>query len=369
MLLYARIGVIAALAAVVSAVPCAWAGAPTDQIRGAFNEAGRVLEDPSTDGKLAERLAAIRRLVNQTFDFRKAAELALGPAWEARTPAEQDTFARLFGTLLERAFILGIASRAGIGGAVNVNYLDETADGDWVTVRTTVVSRDGGVTPYTYWMIKLNDRWAVCDVVIDGFSVVANYRSQFTRILQTASFSDLLQRMQAKVSEASEIWTASLEGSQRPPSATPPAGTATSLAAAASQTLRLGPADKPESGATKTTVQPTPEIKPTTAPPTPVVAAARAAIAAPVKAAVAAVKSYWVQVGAFATVEAAKRLAIQLHDWRLPVQTGALIAPENGPVAVPLARVRVGPFADRAEAEVMLRSLRDRGFTPFIAQH
>jgi len=367
MFLYARMGVIAALAAVLGAAPCAWAGAPTDQIRGVFNEAGRVLQDPSTDGKLAERLAAIRRLVHQTFDFRKAAQLALGPTWEARTPAEQDAFARLFGTLLERAFILGIASRAGIGGAVNVNYLDETADGDWVTVRTTVVSRDGGVTPYTYWMTKLNDRWAVCDVVIDGFSVVANYRSQFTRILQTASFSDLLQRMQAKVSEASEIWTASLDGAPRAASVVPPA-TAVAPLPATSQTLVLQPVAAPRSAEPKVTSQQVAVAAPVT-PAVSTATAPREALTHPVKTAVAVLKSYWVQVGAFATVEAAKRLAARLQDWKLPVRTGALIAPENGPVAVPLARVRVGPFADRAQAEVMLRSLRDRGFTPFIAQH
>jgi phospholipid transport system substrate-binding protein len=369
MILFARMGVIAAFAAVLGAAPCAWAGAPTDQIRGAFTEAGRVLQDPSTDGKLVERLAAVRRLVHQTFDFRKAAELALGPVWQARTPAEQDEFARLFGTLLERAFILGIASRAGIGGAFNVNYIDESADGDWVTVKTTVVSRDGGVTPYTYWMTKLNGRWAVCDVVIDGFSIIANYRSQFSRILQSASFPDLLQRMHAKVSEASDIWTASLEEQPRPPSATPPAGTSTSLAAAAAQTLRLAPAAKVESAEPKAAPQPAPEITPAAASPTPMVAAARAVIAAPVKAAVAVVKSYWVQVGAFATVERAKRLASRLQDWKLPARTGALIASENQPRAVPLSRVRVGPFADRAQAEVALRELRDRGFTPFIADH
>jgi len=40
---------------------------------------------------------------------------------------------------------------------------------------------------------------------------------------------------------------------------------------------------------------------------------------------------------------------------------------QDNPTAPALSRVRVGPFADRAEAESALRDLRARGFTPFIA--
>ncbi len=365
MFLHRQMGAVTVFAVVLGAASGAWAGPPTDQLRGAFAQVSRVLEDPETEGNLPERLSAIRRLVHQTFDFRRSAQLALGPAWEARTPAERDEFARLFGTLLERAYILGIASRAGIGGAVNVNYIDEAADGDWVTVKTTVVSRDGGVTPYTYWMSKLNDRWAVCDVVIDGFSVVANYRSQFTRILQTASFSDLLQRMQAKVSEASDIWTASNNGAPRAVSAVPPAAVVAPLPAT-SQTLVLQPVTAPRSAEPKATAQRVAVAEPVTAS---TAIAPREALTRPVKTAVAALKLYWVQVGAFSSLEAAKRLASRLQDWKLPARTGALIKPENQPRAVPLARVRVGPFADRAQAEAALRELRGRGFTPYIADH
>ena len=364
MFLHRQMGAVTVFAVVLGAASGAWAGPPTDQLRGAFGEVSRVLEDPETEGNLPERLTAIRRVVHQNFDFRRAAQLALGPAWEARTPAERDAFARLFGTLLERAYILGIVSRAG-GGGVNVNYIDEAADGDWVTVKTTVVSRDGDVTPYTYWMTKLSDRWAVCDVVIDGLSVVANYRSQFTRILQTASFSDLLQRMQAKVSEASDIWMASIDGPPRAVSAVPPAAAVAPLPAT-SQILVLQPVTAPRSAEPKATAQRVAVAEPVMAS---TAIAPRGALTRPVKTAVAALKLYWVQVGAFSSLEAAKRLASRLQDWKLPARTGALIKPENQPRAVPLSRVRVGPFADRAQAEAALRELRSRGFTPYIADH
>ena len=116
-----RTGLIAGLALILGAASSAWAGPATDQLRNFFTEASRVREDPATEGKITERVTAIRRLVHQAFDFRKASELALGPAWEARTAPEQEEFSRLFGSLLERAFIMGFAKRTGIDGPVQVN--------------------------------------------------------------------------------------------------------------------------------------------------------------------------------------------------------------------------------------------------------
>lgn len=364
MSLHRRLSVVAAFAVMLGAASSAWAGPATEQLRGFFTQASQVLEDPATERKLAERLTAIRRLVHQAFDFRRAAELALGPAWDTRTAAEQDEFVRLFSALLERAYILGMASRTGINGGVKVNYLGETAERDWVIVKTTVVTRDGGVTTYAYRMAERGAGWAVIDVVIDGLSILANYRSQFARVLENASFTDLLGRMRAKVN-ASDIWTASLEEAPRAASALPPVP-ATAPLPATSQTLVLQPVTTPRSTEPKVTPQRMAAAEPTVAA-TSAVIAPRETLNRPVKTAVAALKSYWVQVGAFASVETAKRLASRLREWKLPVHTGPLAVAENAPTTTPLARVRVGPFPDRAQAEAALRDLRARGYTPFIA--
>jgi phospholipid transport system substrate-binding protein len=377
MKLHIRMGLIAVLALVLGAASSAWAGPATDQLRGFFTEASRVREDPATEGKMPERITAIRRLVHQIFDFRKASELALGPTWDARPPADQDEFSRLFGSLLERSFIIGIAHRIGADGPVNVNYLDEVVDGDVVTVNTTVVSPDGGITAYAYRMAQRGPGWVVIDVLVDGFSVIANYRAQFVQILRKASFGDLLRRMQTRVAEASELWTASVDDARRPPVALSAGAVTSSVAPAGSQTMALRPvpvptpvaAAAPAPAEPKVMPQPVPEPEPVeTAKPAPapqVASAAPEVLAHPVRTVVAAMKSYWVQVGAFANFQAAKRLAARLHEWRLPVHTAV---PQDNPTAAPaLSRVRVGPFADRAEAESALRDLRARGFTPFIA--
>src|SRR2546427_721534 len=69
---------------------------------------------------------------------REAAELALGPAWRARTPAEQDEFVRLFAALLERALVLRVASAARGAGGLDMRFDDERIEADRATVNATV---------------------------------------------------------------------------------------------------------------------------------------------------------------------------------------------------------------------------------------
>jgi phospholipid transport system substrate-binding protein len=56
-----------------------------------------------------------------------------------------------------------------------------------------------------YRLIERPDGWEVYDVVLDGVSLVSNYRSQFNSIIRTSSFADLLSRMRNKQIEAHVI--------------------------------------------------------------------------------------------------------------------------------------------------------------------
>ncbi len=83
--------------------PQTWAASPTEQLRGFFAAATRILVDPRPEARPEERLSAIRMIVADMFDFREAAQLSLGPEWTARTPAERVEFVRLFADLVERS--------------------------------------------------------------------------------------------------------------------------------------------------------------------------------------------------------------------------------------------------------------------------
>jgi phospholipid transport system substrate-binding protein len=179
--------------------PPAAAGAPTDTMRDFFAAVNLVLADPRTEDQPLERLRAIRRHVDDVFDFREAAMLALGREWSARTAVEQNEFVVLFADLLERSFVWRVAGKAALGGGVKVHYAGETVEGDLATVETAVTARDGNDLRLEYRMVRRADRWVVRDVVMDGVSTMENYHAQFQRVVRDSSWRDLMSQLRAKV--------------------------------------------------------------------------------------------------------------------------------------------------------------------------
>jgi len=97
---------------------------PTETLHDMFKTVDHLLAEPQeTPSKL---LTAIRSVVNDRFDVREAARLALGREWKARTSTERDEFVELFGDLLERTYISTIASRANVHGGLTIRYLGES---------------------------------------------------------------------------------------------------------------------------------------------------------------------------------------------------------------------------------------------------
>lgn len=328
--------VAAGLAALLGGSPEVRAESPTDTLRGLFAEVNRILAEPQTDGEPTGRLIAIHKLLNRAFDFREAARLALEREWQARTPAEQEEFVRLFAGLLERAYVFGVAARTGVNAGVSVRFLGESVDGDAATVRTALAGRRGGDILLDYPMLKRDERWLIRDVVLEGVSLVANYRAQFHRVIEGWSYPELVARLKARTGEAPGVSAV-------------PAETA-SIEPAGGRPPRLEDTRPPAAGEGRSdsrqrvTVEgPRAGVEPRPSPTGPTAVAATA---------------YWIQVGAFRDPDAAGRLARRLDDERLVLSPG----PEL------LLRVRVGPFPARAGALSKLAELRAKGYNPFIVE-
>lgn len=198
----ARGRLLAAMAMVLLTSVTAWADGPTDQLRGRIDRVLRVLEDPQLkpEGRAADRREAVRTIVEEIFDFRELSQRSLGPHWKARTPAERDEFVQLFADLLERSYISKIELYS---GGERIQYNGELLDGDALaTVRTRIVTRQGTEIPVDYRMHRVESRWLVYDVAIEGVSLVANYRAQFNKIIQRSSFKGLVAQLVAKKDEA-----------------------------------------------------------------------------------------------------------------------------------------------------------------------
>jgi phospholipid transport system substrate-binding protein len=181
------------------------AGAPLDQLRAQIDRVLRVLEDPAmkkeTHGR--DRRAAVRKVADDIFDFQETARRSLARHWHPRTPAEQAEFVKLFADLLERSYI----SRIELYGGEKIVYVSDSLEGDVAVVRTKIITKNGTEVPVEYRMLRRGDRWLVYDVIIEGVSLVANYRSQFNKIIQTSSYPELVRKMKAKQDEFIEAAT------------------------------------------------------------------------------------------------------------------------------------------------------------------
>jgi len=190
---------VALLLATVLAVPPANAGAPTDQLRTQVDRVLKLLDDPALKDKPKDRRTAVRKVAEEIFDFGETARRSLGRHWADRTEAERDEFVKLFGDLLERSYI----SKIEVYGGEKINYVSDKIDGDQASVMSKLLTKTGTDVPIEYRMLKKGDRWLVYDVIIEGVSLVSNYRTQFNKIIQTSSYAELVKKMKSRQEEGS----------------------------------------------------------------------------------------------------------------------------------------------------------------------
>jgi len=182
----------------LSSAPAA-AGVPTDQLKGAVERVLRTLDDPALrgDARLGDRRVAVRKIANEIFDFSEIAKRSMARHWQPLSEAQRSEFVGLFADLLERSYISKIETY----GGEKIQYTAERADGDFATVSTRIVTKNGTEVPVDYRMIKRADRWLVYDVSIEGVSLVSNYRTQFNKIIQTTSYNELVSKLRNKQDE------------------------------------------------------------------------------------------------------------------------------------------------------------------------
>jgi phospholipid transport system substrate-binding protein len=373
-----RFGVFALVAGLGLAVAQpAGAASPTAALEAFFEGANAILRTVDPFGDLDQPRQAVRELANEVFDFRGASALALGSAWLSRTPDEQDEFVRLFAVFLERGFIGMIGAKASVTDGVKIQYVDESIGDEWAGVATSLLTRNGLELPADYWFVRRGDRWKVQDVVIDGVSLIANYRSQFTRVLAAYPYSEVLARLGGSQSDAPAMVAAPapqvariVPAAQAEPAVPriPPVTQSPWSANAAAPPPAAGTALPPR------TFQ---EIH-LTALPSEVSSSER--VRAPVAAQVSEIRersgpardgqaagAYWIQLGVFQSVDAAAHLAERFRRDGATISKTWLTNAAGNRVGV-WARVRVGPFANRPEAVSKLQDLSARGQAGFIAE-
>ena len=148
---------------------------------------------------LKHHRAEIERMVQDYCDFGEMAMRSLGPSWRLQPPSKQQEFSRLFEELIFNTYMNRVDTYT--CADEKIVYDEESVEGNFAVVKTRVTGHKGKDVAIEYRLHLKNDVWKAYDVVIEGVSLVNNYRQQFSSILNRESFDALLQRMRSKVAE------------------------------------------------------------------------------------------------------------------------------------------------------------------------
>ena len=135
-------------------------------------------------------------MIGLRFNYKQMVMRSLAKNYKDRSDKERKEFTSLFKKLLENSY----ASKIENYKDEKINYVDEKVKGKYAMVRTQIVRKDG-VVDVDYKMLKDGGQWLVYDFVIEGVSLIRNYKSQFSKIISTESYSALVSKLSKKVDE------------------------------------------------------------------------------------------------------------------------------------------------------------------------
>ncbi len=167
----------------------------TEAVKATINDLIQVLDDESLKQpeQAEERRHEIEDIIKHRMDYEEMARRALGAPWSTLSHRDQHEFVDLFVQLLRDTFAGRIAERSD----EQVVFLEERREDAFAEVKAQMKGRKID-TPVDFRLIHHPHEWRVYDVVIDGASIVSNYRSQFTSIIRDVAYVGLVKKMRQK---------------------------------------------------------------------------------------------------------------------------------------------------------------------------
>ena len=176
------------------------AGVPLDTVERHVNEVLKVLRDPALQGEANKeaKQEKIEAIADEMFDYVALSRLTLGRNWRKFNGDQKKEFVQLYRSILEKAYMDRILS-----------YTDEKVTFDKETmlsekkaeVQTHIVTKSTEI-PIFYRVYLKDGKWKVYDVIIEGISLIKNYRTQFRDILANNPPEEVLKILRKKTEQA-----------------------------------------------------------------------------------------------------------------------------------------------------------------------
>jgi phospholipid transport system substrate-binding protein len=184
------IGIVSLL--LVSAA-AARAETPTAFVKSILDKVMAIQSNPAMagDAKEAVRAEAIRRVIQENFDFPMMAKSALGDTYGRLSAAQKKEFTGIFSRLFQDSYthlVLNFLKKE------TIQYQKEIPEGQKAAVKTTIM-RTNETIPVDYRMHSQGAGWILYDVAVDGVSILENYRARFGQEIKTHGFASLLSKM------------------------------------------------------------------------------------------------------------------------------------------------------------------------------
>lgn len=173
-----------------------------DQVRDTVDSILDILNEENVfEDKWPERKEEIVSLIKERFDFRELSKRALGKHWKKRSLEEKDEFIILFQKVLQNTYI----ERLKCYSNEKIVFYKQVVKGEKALVYCAFLRNDTKI-PMKYRARRVNGSWYIYDIIIEGVSLVSNYRKQFTQIIRKEQYDGLITKMKQKVLTQSECF-------------------------------------------------------------------------------------------------------------------------------------------------------------------
>ncbi|MBI4642854.1 MAG: ABC transporter substrate-binding protein [Deltaproteobacteria bacterium] len=174
----------------------AFAVTPTAYVKGILDQVIAIQNDPARSGPehRSARAQAIRQIIQKSFDFNLMAQNSLGSVYGGLSAGQRQDFVNTFSYLFQDSYtrlVLDFLKKE------TIKYEQERRQGSGTRVNTKLI-RTNETIPVDYLMRPQGDGWLLYDVIVDGVSILDNYKRQFAQVIRTNSFDFLLKKMKTQ---------------------------------------------------------------------------------------------------------------------------------------------------------------------------
>ncbi len=146
----------------------------------------------------AQLLQAVETKVAPRFNFERMTQLALGQSWQQATTAQQEALAQEFRKLLVRTYTNAFATVKERQATIQLAAPAAAAGQKEVTVKTRVTPSGRPAISIDYSMESAAAGWKVFDVMVEGISLVTNYRDSFATEIKNSGVAGLIKALAEK---------------------------------------------------------------------------------------------------------------------------------------------------------------------------